>query len=239
MTSVFLSYAHEDSPIADALSSLLSDAGIEVLTSAKILPGEIFSSVIEDRLHRADGVAFLVSPAFPKSEWTGIETAMALAAVASGQPKHLLPILIGDVDPVRDVPRLLARYQWLDLRDGVTRAAVDSLVHSLRRPRAEADFEAQLTAEERVLALREAEQDYERRAYEVTYRSRRQAQQMVLSAILGILTAALAVASTGILVLDDDSPGVVLVGTIGAALGATATALWGWVRSATRRRERP
>jgi hypothetical protein len=129
--TAFISHTHADAPIARQIEQALREFGVDAIDVGSIPSGANLRQSINDMLKTADGYVFVVSQDFAKSEWANVELAAAVADTTSGLAKPIVPILIGNVDPDRDLPELLRHYQWLDLRAGMSRELVALLAASL------------------------------------------------------------------------------------------------------------
>lgn len=89
---LFLSYAREDSTLADLVYQQLSDAGFEVYYDVKkTLVGEHFHTVIKRELARCDGVVAIISRDSATSPWCQAELYYAHAL-----EKSIAPLRFGD-----------------------------------------------------------------------------------------------------------------------------------------------
>lgn len=231
MASVFLSFAHDDQHAANQVADALRDHGVEVFDFASVPAGANISQAIDDGIDRADAVFFLISRNFARSDWANIEVGAAMAETLSGRTKLLVPVLIDrNVKPSVDVPSLLQRYQWLDLRDGIDAAVLADVAQSLSANSPTPAMTDQLDAEEALLALREAALESERLAYaaELAYGVRREryaARAAFAIAAIGLALACVAVVgvSRGV----DVAWLVAAGGAVGTALGSLATLVFG------------
>jgi hypothetical protein len=78
VSDVFLSYAREDRPIAEALARQLEAVGYSVWWDRDIFAGTDFEQVIVDQLASALAVVVLWSPASVRSGWVRDEAATAM-----------------------------------------------------------------------------------------------------------------------------------------------------------------
>jgi hypothetical protein len=93
MTTVFISYARDDRPIADALARALEEKGFSVWWDRKISVGGVFDAEIERQINAADWVVVLWSSHSVDSEWVKSEAAYA------AERNVLLPIIVERVRP--------------------------------------------------------------------------------------------------------------------------------------------
>lgn len=127
---VFLSYAHQDRPIALRTYDQLREAGFEVWMDIKNLtPGRNWKEEIDEALEETleqGAMVFLISKASLENQWTRYELQRALE---SG--RLVLPILI---EPVNNLPPDLAKRQFLDFSQGFSEEALyQRLFHSIKR----------------------------------------------------------------------------------------------------------
>ncbi|HND89363.1 MAG TPA: toll/interleukin-1 receptor domain-containing protein [Saprospiraceae bacterium] len=106
---VFLSYSHEDRPLAQFLSQELKSHDLEVWTDEQINPGEIWDNAILNALRSSDIYLPLLSFHFMDSDWN-----IAEVGAAYGMDKDILPVLLsGDL---KVMPFKFREYQFLDAR---------------------------------------------------------------------------------------------------------------------------
>lgn len=145
MRSLFVSYAHSDSPLVDRLVADLACAGLPVNFDKWLL--RVGDSIIE-RLSAAvtgaDAVVVVLSPASVASNWVRKELALAMAMEVDGAPLRVLPALSADCE----LPPALRDKFYADFRSDY----VDGLTALLRALRADDDPLAQ----RRVADLRDA-----------------------------------------------------------------------------------
>ena len=89
MSSVFISYSHDDQTVASALSHELEERGLSVFRDSAITAGEDFSHQIRDALAHADVVVVLLSSNSGRSRWVKDEVATALES-----RKTVIPVLL-------------------------------------------------------------------------------------------------------------------------------------------------
>jgi hypothetical protein len=168
MPSVFLSFAHEDSDVARQIETVLHKHGIDSFNFEAIPPGSNISKAIKDAIDSADSFIFLISKNFARSAWASIEVAAAMAIMDTDHPKPIFPLLIGDdLDPDADLPSLLRRFRWLDMRAGVTEERLEPVLAALKGAETAPSLARQLDAEEVMLDLQRLELSRARSAYQV------------------------------------------------------------------------
>lgn len=212
MPTAFISHTHADASIARQIQRVLREMGVDTLDMESIPAGANVNQAINDMLKRADGYVFVVSPQFARSEWANVELAAAVADTTSGFAKPIVPILVGDVDPGRDLPELLRRYRWLDLRAGISPELLAGLATSLKQGFGQDSTTAQLDAEEEFLKLRQSQLALERAEY-VRRRAGQEAQASSRLSRLGVLAAVLGF-GVGLVSL------IIAFGVVGDARGA-------------------
>lgn len=105
MASVFLSYAREDRPRAEALATALEQLGHSVWWDRSIEGGSRFSQEIEQALKRSDAVVVMWSHLSIQSAWVTDE------ATEGRDTGRLVPVVIDDAKP----PLGFRQYQAIDL----------------------------------------------------------------------------------------------------------------------------
>src|SRR5437762_2618831 len=118
---VFMSYDHRDAAIVDALAQHLTAEGFRVwLDSWELIPGAPATAAVEKAV--SESIIFAVCVGERTSEWLDAELDLAYATYGAGATTRLLPILLPGSSAV---PAKLADRSALDLRDGLSRDAVD------------------------------------------------------------------------------------------------------------------
>lgn len=145
MYDVFISYAHEDSKVAEKIKNKLethSATGrrISVFLDVKtIKSGENIVDKISEALSRSRFFLLLLSPASINAEWPLAERCAALLNDLSGRAGRIIPVIVGECE----IPLLLRIRKWVDLRSdadfdkNISRIATQitgqSLSHSTER----------------------------------------------------------------------------------------------------------
>jgi peptidoglycan hydrolase-like protein with peptidoglycan-binding domain len=126
---VFVSYAREDRPDAQALAAVLTGEGWNVWWDREVLVGQAFDREIEAALAEARAVVVLWSLAAADSPWVRAEAGEA------AERGVLVPARLDDAE----VPLRFRSVQTADLRGwlgdrpgGAGRAGLDDLVHAVR-----------------------------------------------------------------------------------------------------------
>jgi TIR domain len=196
MSGVFLSYSHHDESIASAWRQELTRAGVPVAGPDFVRVGGNIAQSISDALDDADAFVLLLSRPYLQSEWGKLEMASALASAEQSERRVILPVVVdADLDPYRELPPLLLRYQWLDARaDGTSPRNVAQVVDALKTGTGSPTFEEELSAEERLLSSRkwllalETETSNRERAEE----TRSITRMLVVGVMAGVLATAAA-----------------------------------------------
>jgi hypothetical protein len=102
VADIFISYAREDRPFAEALAEALGRQGWSIWWDRKIQAGRSFSEIIERELAQARCVVAVWSQASINSDWVLNE------AAEGADRKILIPLLIDDVRPPFEFRRLHA-----------------------------------------------------------------------------------------------------------------------------------
>ena len=89
---VFLSFAHEDEPLARRIVEQLNRAGMDVFYATENLRVGAGLTVIFDELYLRHTFVVLLTPHSKGSVWVAKELGLALSHQASGQPRLLIPI---------------------------------------------------------------------------------------------------------------------------------------------------
>ncbi len=230
---VFLSYAHEDAPHARTLARLLEEQGAVAWSSTASLPvGSPVTRAIGDALRSSDAVLVLGSPASRRSTAVGRELAAAIAERLTGEPKVVVPVLLGEDD---EIPPLLRDVQALDLRSPQDEAnAVREFVSQLRsrdtRVRTTEDAEIALESAYRQLIQAELAHRHSVQAQMLEYNARLQRTGQALAVVLYLVAAV-----AGLVLAIDGAPSasVAIFVTVLASLAVATVA----ARQGTERHE--
>ncbi len=94
MSDIFISYAREDAPIAEAIASKLRSTGFSVFIDKEVLvTGETFADAIQNEVLSARLVVLVLSRNARRSRWVQQEL---IAALEGGGSREVLPVLIDD-----------------------------------------------------------------------------------------------------------------------------------------------
>lgn len=131
MKKVFLSYAHDDSAIAQELLKSLADTSVlGWMDQADIASGEAISRVVRESIQQASAVLVIVTTRSIASQWVQFEV-----GAAWGMGKRIIPVIIGDAATEKGLPDWVLQFQYVDTRgrpiadvaNDVTRAISEEL----------------------------------------------------------------------------------------------------------------
>ena len=95
-TNVFISYATDTKPMAEALTRALQREGIHAWADFQDLkPGQIWKDEIEQALDKAESFVIMVSPQSRTTPRTDAEWRLALTKAWSDSNKVLIPVVVG------------------------------------------------------------------------------------------------------------------------------------------------
>ncbi|MGC2112420.1 MAG: toll/interleukin-1 receptor domain-containing protein [Candidatus Korobacteraceae bacterium] len=114
---VFLSYAHPDEALAEALAADLKKRGLSVWShDAELLPGDNVWLRNGEALENSEAMVVLVSPESMRSEWVRREIEYAL-----GDQKYEGKLFPVQVKPTPSMPWILREFKIFDARQGFTK----------------------------------------------------------------------------------------------------------------------
>ena len=114
---VFLSYAHRDGSLAEALAEDLRQRGLSVWShEAELLPGDNVWRRNGEALENSEAMVILVSPEAMRSEWVQHEIEYALGS--RNYEGRLFPV---QVRPTSSMPWILSRFKIFDAKQGVNK----------------------------------------------------------------------------------------------------------------------
>lgn len=114
---VFLSYAHPDGALADALAADLEKRGLSVWShEAELLPGDNVWLRNGEALKNSEAMVVLVSPESMRSEWVQHEIEYALGS--RNYEGRLFPV---QVRPTPLMPWILSKFKMFDAKRGVNK----------------------------------------------------------------------------------------------------------------------
>jgi len=114
---VFLSYAHGDRALAEALAEDLSKRGLSVWNhEVELLPGDNVWLRNGEALKNSEAMVVLVSPEAMRSEWVKYEIEYALGN--RNYEGRLFPV---QVRPTASMPWILSRFKIFHAKQGVSK----------------------------------------------------------------------------------------------------------------------
>ncbi len=129
MTTLFLSYSHEDGVWADAFASTLAAKGILLWRDIDHLdPGQVLTTEISRAIDRSQGYCVLLSHKSLDSWWVQAELSAAFARRGLDPSFRLFPILLED----NCVPRILSGLLYIDGRVGTPESIADRIAGKLQ-----------------------------------------------------------------------------------------------------------
>ena len=116
----FVSYSSSDRSAAERLANALRERGLDVwIDSLQILPGDsLVQKIFEEGLKDCWVFIVLLSPRSVMSEWVKHELDVALINRLK-KITRVIPVIVDDCD----VPVALRSIRWINLKDGINRAA--------------------------------------------------------------------------------------------------------------------
>lgn len=120
---LFVSYAHEDAPLVEALVEILRAGGHAPWFDDRLLPGQDWKAQLRSAIQRSDAFVYALTPASVASEWCRWEF---VQAVRMGKP--VIPVLLRQGTPL---PEALAHFQYADFSQGATPHVVARLMGGL------------------------------------------------------------------------------------------------------------
>jgi hypothetical protein len=133
--TVFVSYAHQDSEIADLIRTKLIQNDYSVWTDdTSISIGSDWSNEIHNAIDKAVERGFvlvLVSQSSLKSQWCNSETEYALQLASQSDKINIIPVVISSIGQGQ-LPLKLANTQWFDLTSGPFDQRIEELITFLK-----------------------------------------------------------------------------------------------------------
>lgn len=133
---VFLSHNSRDKPAVREIADSLGKRGLRVwLDERELVPGRTWQEGLEEAIETAKSAAVLVGRD-GLGPWEVPEMRAALdESVRRKLP--VIPVLLPGASDKPDLPLFLRAFTWVDLRDGLTEAAIDRLVWGItgKKPR--------------------------------------------------------------------------------------------------------
>lgn len=101
MATVFISYSHTDSAVADSISQALQELGVDYFRDVKNIElGDPISASVREGLQNASAIIVIISPASLKSQWVAYEVGFGTAS-----NKRVMPFL---THPSLDLPSFMS-----------------------------------------------------------------------------------------------------------------------------------
>lgn len=130
MYDLFMSYHSLDHVAVEAIARLLRERGIKpFLDRWYLVPGRSWLGALEKVLGDCKAVAIFIGPQ-GMGRWQQRERATALDRQTRDEDFLVIPILLPGADPALG---FLSLNMWIDLRNGMTDDAIDTLVAAVRR----------------------------------------------------------------------------------------------------------
>ena len=129
---VYLSHAHSDERLAEKLSRILEDAGLQVWDAAReIMPGDNWAATLGNALQESQAMVVLVTPDAMRSKWVRWEIEYALGQTRFRECR--IPVFVGDPDDLEkeDVPWILRRLKVINLTDGSEEEGIWEIARTL------------------------------------------------------------------------------------------------------------
>lgn len=129
VASVFISYAHEDRPLARAIRAKLEEYGCRVwIDEGELRVGDSLIERISEALDRVDFVGALVSPYSVGGDWCRKELSLAMTGEIKKRGVVVLPLRVDNTP----MPDSMKDKLFVDVRRTHPSAAADELMKSIR-----------------------------------------------------------------------------------------------------------
>ena len=129
---VYLSHAHSDERLAEKVSRILEDAGLQVWDATReIMPGDNWAATLGNALQESQAMVVLVTPDAMRSKWVRWEIEYALGQTRFRE--RLVPVFVGDPDDLEkeDVPWILRRLKVINLTEGNEEEGIREVARTL------------------------------------------------------------------------------------------------------------
>jgi hypothetical protein len=150
MTTIYISYASDDTEFGRRLKKSLENLGYSVLSvTEELSPGEDWQDAFVEKLKDADAIVVVVSPVYKKKDWIRYEVPAAVAYARERGSPLVIPVLLGDVDP----PPFIAPFAGIHVSNNDAEDSAEKIAQSLgrqvgiRRAKVERQQEYQLQVE--------------------------------------------------------------------------------------------
>jgi hypothetical protein len=125
---VFLSYAHPDTALAEALAAYLEKRGFSVWNpQAEVMPGDNVWMRNGEALEKSHAMVVLISPESMRSEWVRREIEYAL-----GHERYEGKLFPVQVKATSSMPWILGKFKILDASQGFKKVG-DSIADALKQ----------------------------------------------------------------------------------------------------------
>jgi hypothetical protein len=126
---IFISYAKEDTPVADTICSNLENHGLQCWIAPRdIAPGEKYASAIIHAIENANVVVVVFSHSSDQSAHVRTEIERAF-----NRGKTIIPFRIENIEPSDEVQYFIGSRQWLDAVSGSVEEHTDRLADIIRK----------------------------------------------------------------------------------------------------------
>ena len=133
--TVFLSYARQDTSIAERICQALLKHDYRVWSEADLMAGTNWASGVSSAIDEAvkhGFVLLLLSEASLKSDWCRKETEYALARVSKSSRSNVVPVIIEQFNHAM-LPLQLRHIMYFDLTTGPFEDRVEELICNLKK----------------------------------------------------------------------------------------------------------
>lgn len=128
--SVFISYSHDDKPLAQELAAALEAQGVDVwIDERELRVGDSIIERVATAVAETDFFIALVSESSRDSQWCQKELHLAISGELKREGVVVLPLRVGDVE----MPATLADVLYLSVDPGDIGPTVGRLVRDVRR----------------------------------------------------------------------------------------------------------
>lgn len=127
---VFLSHNSADKPTARRLAVALKEAGIDVwMDESDLVPGRPWQRGLEQAIMESDSALVLVGD-LGMGRWESRESD-ALIDEFTRRDMSVIPVLLAGAPSASELPLFLRQFTCVDLRDGITRTALQRILWGL------------------------------------------------------------------------------------------------------------
>lgn len=133
--NIFISHSSKDKYLAEKISTLLKENGINTFLPDQdsISPGESIVATIADAILSSDGYLFLISKRSVENPFIGYEVSMAFSETQTNEDKILIPILL---DKDSSPPFFLRDIQFIDMsNEDLFQKNSSKLISAIKQPK--------------------------------------------------------------------------------------------------------